>query len=83
MQLPQWHKNQNVARNWAVSPYLRRKIQSCPFCLKLRINGIWKVLIPNPDLHFQNSDPKIDFCANLEEKSQSCPFCMKIGTQTI
>ena len=43
----------------------------------------WEVLIRNPDLEFQNSDPKIRFLANLGRKSQSCPFYLKIGTHDI
>ena len=39
--------------------------------------------IPNPDLDFWNSDPKIHFWANLGPKIQSCPFCLKIGTHGI
>ena len=44
---------------------------------------ILEVLIPNPDLEFSNSDPKIHFWANLGPKIQSCPFCLKIGTHSI
>ena len=36
------------------------------------------MLIPNPDLDFWNSDPKIQFWANLGQKSQSCLFCLKV-----
>ena len=39
--------------------------------------------IPNPDLDFWNSDPKIHFWANLDWKSKSCPFFLKIGTHGI
>ena len=39
--------------------------------------------IPNPDLDFWNSDPKIQFWENLGWKSQSCPFFLKIGTHGI
>ena len=39
--------------------------------------------IPNPDLDFWNSDPKIHFWANLGPKIQSCLFCLKIGTHGI
>ena len=40
-------------------------------------------MIPNPDLDFWNSVPKIHFWANLGQKSQSCPFCLKNGTSGI
>ena len=41
------------------------------------------MLIPNPDLEFRNSDPKIHFWANLGAKNQSCPFYLKIGAHSI
>ena len=69
--------NQNIACNWAISPNLGQKIKSCPFWLKIDTHGILEVLIPNPDLDFWNSDPKIHFWANLGPKIQS--FCLKIG----
>ena len=47
------------------------------------MHGILEVLIPNPDLDFLNSDPKIYFWANLGPKIQSCPFCLKIGAPSI
>ena len=79
----QQYLNQNIARNWAISPNLGQKIKSCPFWLKIGTHGILEVLIPNPDLDFWNSDPKIHFWANLGPKIQSCPFCLKIGTHSI
>ena len=81
LQHPQQYLNQNIARNWAISPNLGQKIKSCPFWLKIGTHGILEVLIPNPDLDFWNSDPKIHFWANLGPKIQSCPFCLKIGAQ--
>ena len=83
LQHPQQYLNQNIARNWAISPNLGRKIKNCPFWLKIGTHGILEVLIPNPDLDFWNSDPKIHFWANLGPKIQSCPFCLKIGAQSI
>ena len=41
------------------------------------------MLIPNPDLDFWNSNPKIHFWANLGPKIQSCLFCLKIGAHSI
>ena len=49
------YKNQIIARNWAISPNLGRKTQSCPFCLKTGTHGILEVLIQNPELEFWNS----------------------------
>ena len=83
LQHPQQYSNQNIARNWAIFPHLGRKIQSCPFWLKIGSHCILEMLIPNPDLDFWKSDPKIHFWANLGPKSQSCPFCLKIGTHGI
>ena len=83
LQYPQEYLNQNIARNCAISPNLGRKIKSCLFCLKIGEHGILEVLIPNPDLDFWNSDPKIHFWANLGPKIQSCLFCLKIVTKML
>ena len=83
LQHPQQWLNQNIARNWAISPNFGRKIKSCPFWLKIGTHDILEMLIPNPDLNFCNSDPKIHFWANLVPKSQSCLFFLKIGTHDI
>ena len=65
------------------SPNLGQKIKNCPFWLKIGTHGILEMLIPNPDLDFLNSDPKIHFWANLGPKIQRRPFCLKIGTHGI
>ena len=83
MQHPQQYLNQNIARNWAIAPNLGQKIKSYPFWLKIGTYGILEVLIPNPNLDFWNSDPKVHFWANLGPKIQSCPFCLKIGVHSI
>ena len=83
LQHPQQWLNQNIARNWAISPNFGRKIKSCPFWLKIGTHDILEMLILNPDLNFCNSDPKIHFWANLVPKSQSCLFCLKISTHDI
>ena len=75
-----WTKTLHVIGQF---PQIGRKIKSCPFWLKIGTHGILEVLIPNPDLDFWNSDPKIQFWANLGPKIQSCPFCLKIGTHGI
>ena len=80
---PQQYLNQNIARNWAISPNLGQKIKSCSFWLRIGTHGILEVLILNPDLDFWNSDPKIQFWANLGPKIQSCLFCLKIGAHSI
>ena len=77
------YKNQNIARNWAISPNLGQKIQKYLFCLKIGTHGIMEELVPNPHLEFWNSDPWILFWANLGRKSQNCLFCLKIGTHGI
>ena len=83
LQHPQQYSNQNITRNWAISPNLDRKIESCPFWLKISTQDMLDVLILNPDLDFWNSDPKTHFWLNLGQKSQSCAFCLKIGTHGI
>ena len=80
---PQQYFNQNIACNWAISTNLGRKSKSCPFWLKIGTHGILEVLIPNPDLDFWKSNPKIYFWANLDPKIQSSLFCLKIGAYSI
>ena len=82
LQHPQQYLNQNIARNWVISPNLGQKVKSCPFWLKIGTHGILEVLIPNPDLDLRNFDPKIHFWANLAPKIQSCPFSLKVGTHS-
>ena len=72
LQHPQQYLNQNIARNWAISPNLDRKIKNSQFFLKIGALRISRVLIPNPDLEFWNSDSKIHFWTNLDPKCQSC-----------
>ena len=83
LQHPQRYKNQNIACNWAISPNWGCKIQSWPFCLKFVPHGILEVLIPNLDLNFWISAPKIYFRANLGWKSQSCLLWLKTCTHGI
>ena len=82
LQHPQQYLNQNIARNWAISLNLDRKIKTRPFWLKISTHGILEVSIPSPDLDYWNSDPKSYFWANLGPKIQSCPFCLKIGSDS-
>ena len=77
LQHPPQYSNQIIARNWVIFPNLGRKIQSCPLWMKIGSHGILEVLIPNPDLHFWNSNLKIHF---PDPKSQGCSFCLKVGT---
>ena len=50
LQHPQQYLNQNIARNWAISPNLGHEIKRCSFWLKIDTHNILEVLIPNPDL---------------------------------
>ena len=68
---------------WAISLNLSWKIQSCSIWLKIGTLGILEVLIPNLDVDFWNSNPKILFWAKLGQKSQSCSYCLKIGTRSV
>ena len=83
LQHPQSYKNQNIARNWGISPNLGKKFQNCLFFLKIGTHGILEELILHPDLVFQKSNPKINFWANLVRRSQNSPFCLKIGIHGI
>ena len=83
LQHPQQCLNQNIARNWAISPNLGQKIQNRTFWMKYGTPVIFQVLIPNPDLYFWNSGPKNHFWANLSPKSQSFLFSFKSGTYGI
>ena len=51
-----------------------KKIQSCPFCLKIGTHGILKEMIPNPELDFRNSDARIHFWASLRQRNILCLF---------
>ena len=79
LQHPQHYSNQNMARNWAISPNLGQKIQSCPFWLKIGPHGILKVLIPNPDLDFWNSTPKSTFGQVWAKKVKIVRFVWKLA----
>ena len=69
LQHPPQYLNQNIARNWAISPNLGQKIKSCPFWLKIGTYGILEVLIPSPDLDFWNSNPKNPFWGKFGPKN--------------
>ena len=79
LQHSQKYSNQNIARNWAISPNLGRKIQSCPFWLKIGSHGILKLLIPNPDLDFWNFNPKIHFGEIWAQKVKVVRFVWKLA----
>ena len=78
LQHPQQYLNQNIVRNWAISPNLGQKIKSCSFWLKIGTLGILEVLIPNLRLDFWNFDPKIYFWANLAQKFKLVRFVWKL-----
>ena len=48
-------KTKIIARNWAFSPNVDRKIQNCQFWLKISTHGILEVLIQNPDFEISTS----------------------------
>ena len=75
---PQYYLKQNIARSWAISPNLGRKIKSCPFWLKIVTHGILEVLIPNLDSDFWNSDPKIHFGAIWAQKFKVLRFIWRL-----
>ena len=82
LQRHQCYEHKNIACIWAISPSFGWKIQSCPFWLKTSTHGIFEWLIPNSELHFCNSDPKINFWAKLGRKKKSS-FYLKISTHGI
>ena len=45
LQPSEQYSNWNIARNWAISPNLGRKIQSWPFCLNIGTHDISRMLI--------------------------------------
>ena len=78
-------KNLNVIRTKTshvigqFSPNLNQKTQSCPFRLKIGRNGIFEVLIRNPNLNFWSYVSKIHFWANLSQKNQVVRFPWKLA----
>ena len=68
------------------NPFLGKfghETQSYLLFLKIGAHSISGMLIPNPDLDFWISDPKIHFWAHLRPKSQRYSFCLKTGTHGI
>ena len=78
LQHPQQYLNQNVPRNWTISPNLDQKIKSFPFWLKIGTHGILEVLSLNADFDFWNSHPKIHFWVNLGPKFKVVHFVWKL-----
>ena len=64
-------------------PKFRLKNKKLSFLKKTWHARCIKMLIPNADLDFWNSDPKFHFWANLGLKIQSSLFCLKMGTHSI
>ena len=56
-----------------------KKIQSYLSRLKIGTHGNLQALIPNLDLDFQNSDPKIHFWPSWGQKSQFCPLAWTLA----
>ena len=59
LQHPQQYSNKTITCTWAVSQNLGRKIQICPFWMKICTHGILEVLISNPDLDFWNQKVEV------------------------
>ena len=76
---PQRYKNQNIARNWAISPNLDQKNRSCQFCLKISTHGIFEVVISKQGLYLWNSDPKIYFWQIWAGKVKVVHFAWKFA----
>ena len=74
LQHPQRYQNQNIARNWAISPNLGRKIQSCPFCLKIGTHDISRMLTLIPTLVFRISNSKFIFGQIWDKKVKVVSF---------
>ena len=70
LQHPQQYSNQNIARNWAISPNIGWKFETWPFWHEIGLHGFLEVLIPSPDLDFWNAGAKIQFWANLRSKKR-------------
>ena len=77
LQHHQQYLNQNIARNWAISPNLGQKSKSCPFWLEIGTQGILVVLISNPDLDFRNSDPQNPFLGKFGPKNSKLSVLSK------
>ena len=79
LQHPHQYSNRNIARNWAISPNLGQKIQSCPFWLKNCSHGILKELIPNADIDFWNSNSKSIFGQIWAQNNKVVRFVWKLA----
>ena len=79
LQHSQQYSNQSIARNWAISPNLGRKIQSCPFCLKISTHGISRLLILIRTLVFWISNPKFLFGQIWAKKVKDVLFVWKLA----
>ena len=77
LQHPQQNSNRNIARNWAISPNLGQKIQTC-----LNWNRhTWYIGVDDSEfrLMFLKFWPQDQFLGKIF----GCLFCMKIGTHGI
>ena len=80
LQYPQQYLNQNIARNWTISPNLGWQIiKSCPFWLEIGTHGILEVLILNPDLNFEIPTPKSIFRQIWAQKVKGFRFVWKLA----
>ena len=78
----QRYKNQNIARNGAISPNLVRKIRSCPLYRKIDLHGNLKMVTPNPDLILGIPRPKSTFGQICVEKVKVVCFFWKLAHLT-
>ena len=79
LQQSQQYLNQNIERNWALSPNLGRTIKSCPFWLKIGTHGILTMLILIPTLVFWISGPKSIFGQMWAKKVKVVQFGWKLA----
>ena len=75
----QQYLNQNIARNWAISPNLGRKIKSYPFWLKIGMHGILTMLILVPTLVFWIANSKSIFGKIWTEKVKVVCFAWNLA----
>ena len=66
---PQQYLNQNITRNWAISPNLGQKIKSCQFWLKTGTHGILEGLDSESRLRFVKFQPQKLFLGEFGPKN--------------
>ena len=66
---PQQYLNQNIGRNWEISPNLGRKIKSCPFWLKIGTHGYFGAVDSESRLRFLKFRPQNPFLGKFGPKN--------------